>query len=63
MYQLSLPRLFKLVYPYFVISRVITLLLGSLIFLILHESIHRFRLSKLSDSRVDKGLSYVNRVG
>jgi hypothetical protein len=59
MNQLSPTKLLKIVYPYRVISRVALLVLGSLIFLILHESIRHFRARKLSSKRE---LDYVNRT-
>ncbi len=47
MNQLSPAKLLKFIYPYWVISRVVLLMLGSLIFLMLHESIRHFRVRKL----------------
>jgi hypothetical protein len=63
MHQFTLSQWLKLAYPYWIISRVITLLLGSLIFLILHESIRRLRLSKLAIGNAGGKLGYVNRIG
>lgn len=59
MNQLRPTRLLKITYPYWVISRVVFLVLGSLIFLVLHESILHFRTQKLSAKRE---LGYVNRT-
>ena len=59
MKQLSPTKLLKVVYPYWVISRVVLLVLSSLVFLILHESIRHFRARKLSHKQE---LGYVNRT-
>lgn len=39
MNRLTLPAVLRFVYPYWVISRVLALVLGSLAFLVLHQSI------------------------
>lgn len=53
-------RVLKVIYPYWVISKVIVLLLGSLVFLVLHgtmrQLLHTLKLSAKQD------LSYVNRA-
>lgn len=59
MHQLNLTKLLKIIYPYWVIGRVVALVLGSLLFLILYESIRRFHRLKLSTKRQ---LGYVNRA-
>ncbi len=60
MRHLTPARLLKLFYPYWVVARVITLVVGSLAFLILHETL-RYRLYT-SNASARRKLSYVNRA-
>jgi len=59
MTQLILTKLFKPVYPYWVVSRVLVLIVGSLIFLALYELTRHFHLRRLSERGE---LDYVNRI-
>lgn len=52
-------KLLKFAYPYWVISRVVVLVLASLVFLILYEFIRYSQVLKLSTKR---RLNYVNRA-
>lgn len=60
MHHLTLTRALKLIYPYWVITRVIALVLGSLVFLVLHETIRQ--LLRRPRSLAKRELSYVNRT-
>ena len=60
MHHLTFARALKLVYPYWVITRVIALVVGSLLFLVLQDAARQpLRVLKSSARRE---LSYVNRA-
>lgn len=61
MHHLTLARMLKFIYPYWVIARVITLVVGSLAFLILHETL-RYMLY-IPNASARRKLNYVNRAG
>lgn len=57
--KLNLARLLKWVYPYWVVGRVLALVLGSLIFLVLHEAMRQ--VLNLSKSPAKPTLNYADR--
>lgn len=59
MNKFSPTRFLRIIYPYWVISKVLILVLSSLIFLILHESMRFIRVQKMLGKREP---SYVNRT-